>query len=207
MIVTLTLAALLCRTALGLFGLQILLDRALLGKLFFRVNTWISIVLLGTALALRVPRVFERGPEGQVLAPGGGWPLAGLLLYFGCLVLLVQYLVALRTGRGGWIRATQRLFLPLGAAALVVDTLATMPDPTGFAAVLAPLVAVSSSLILGAVLLAMMLGHWYLVIANLSIKLLARASAAYIWTSIARSLWWPRVTKPPTGCRTPIASL
>ena len=188
MAVSLTLAALLCRIALGLFGLQILLDRALLGKLFFRVNTWIALALLGAALAVRLPPAFERGPEGLSLALGSGWELAGLSLYFGCLVLLVQYLVALRSARGGWILAVQRLFLPLAAAAIVVDTVATAPASAGLAVYVAPVAAVSSSFILGAVLLAMMLGHWYLVISNLSIRLLARASAAYIWATALRAV-------------------
>ena len=123
MAATLTFWALLTRAAVGLFALQVILERELLGKLFFRVNTWIAAVLLILGLAFRLPAVLPEVASDGLPSPWSLGALMGPALYFGCLVLLLGYLLALRRARPLWIDRIQRVFVPFGVASLAVDSL------------------------------------------------------------------------------------
>ena len=68
-----------------------------------------------------------------------------------------------------------------------MDSLAGLQDATPLAMALVPLSALTSSFLLGSAMLAMLLGHWYLVLANLSIRLLARATIAFILAALLRA--------------------
>jgi hypothetical protein len=131
------------------------------GRKFFILLTLISLILYGLAFVV----------EGLALS----W------LHAGCAALLIVYNVSLPPS-GGRL-STLLLFsaVVLGNGGLVLDGLSersALPGPMVQAPLQLALAAISSSLLLGSSLVAMVLGHWYLVARGLSFHLLERAVIA-----------------------------
>ena len=161
---------------IGLLGCLLLVPYKRLGRGFFRFNVLLGLGFLVIAAAFR-----RGGPAGDALA---------LLV---ALVLAAGTVVSLR-----FRRSPLSLWL-LGAAvaAGLVSTLgeAAWLAGTGTIQLSAPLLAaqfITSSILLGAVLLDMILGHWYLVIPGLSfghLERMTRVLAIALVLRVAVSAW------------------
>ena len=142
----------------GLLGCLLLVPYKRLGHGFFRFNVLLGLCFLVIAAAFR-----RGGPAGSSMAL-----LAGILLAAGTVV-------SLQFRR----HPISRWLLVAAVAAGLVSMLgeATQLAGAGAVPISAPLLAahfITSSVLLGAVLLDMILGHWYLVIPGLSFGHLQR---------------------------------
>ncbi len=154
--------------SLGCGGLlQIYLaDRRAFGPGFVRLLAWLfgTFVVLGTVLSL----------SGSGGPPWGAW---SVLLTLAAVAALAHAL-AVGSGKRGLEEGLRPLILApawIGCAqlgALVLE----LPDGTGFLTVLAA--AVTSGLVTGGALGAMLTGHWYLIDRKLDFAILERSNLA-----------------------------
>ena len=141
---------------LGLLGCLALLPFKRLGREFFRFNVLLALGFLLVAAAFRWGR-----------EPALGWDLAA------CIFLLVAYVVSLRWRRNPVSPALLLSALAAGVVSVARQAMGSS-QPGGAAAPLLAAHFLTSAALLGAVLLDMILGHWYLVIPGLSFGHLRR---------------------------------
>jgi hypothetical protein len=151
--------------AAGTALLLLLFPVRTLGKGFFALHGAIASVFAGIAASLRPPG----------LPPALGW---------GIFASLALYTLAAQADRASLARPV----LALGAGAAVVGlarVALAVPRPSGDAWVVAG--ALLGGLFLGAVLLCMNLGHWYLISRSLPFRLLARGALLFAALAVART--------------------
>lgn len=139
----------------GLFGL-LLIPPGDFGRGFHRFTVALATLLVGAGLA------------GGSLPGPAGWALV---------VASIAYLLMAQWGRVAWLRPGLAVLVTLGVVALLT---APRHPPRAPVLVVHPSASVANALaaaaLLGAVSLAMLLGHWYLVIPRLRIGHLRRLS-------------------------------
>lgn len=151
----------------GLFSL-LFVTPSDFGKEFHRFSGLMVVLLMGAGLG------------GGALQGPLGWGVGvGTALW----VFLVQW------GRLSWIRPSLLLLTGLGVAALLSGASASprlpiLDTPAGFAEAN----ALAAAVLLGSVSLAMLLGHWYLVIPGLHIRHLQRLTNLLGAALLCRSL-------------------
>lgn len=144
-------------------------------KNFFRFCAWLAGALIGLTLPFRYqPRFFEPTTFAMTVL---------------CLVTLTAYLAALWSGRLGWARN----FLLVSAMTAILTTgldMEALKRLTGFAAA-PPLLYTSfflSSLLLGSSMMAMLIGHWYVMDTAMSIEHLKKLSTFFTTAAAVRVL-------------------
>jgi len=140
--------------ALGGLASLLLVEPKDFGKGFHRFIGFLAALLLAAGLA------------GGALGGASGW---SALVSCALWVLLVQW------GPVDWIRATLSIPILLACWALLSGTAYPPRAPLlELSAWIAPVNALAASLVVGSVSLAMLLGHWYLVIPGLPVRHLRR---------------------------------
>ena len=169
--------------ALGLFSGLLVVDRRAIGAGFTRL-------LVAFALASLIPGLLlTRGASAS--APGSACAIAFALLGVALLFGAGRMKPALETAV---IAATSAC----GAAALLLAVRAQVPHESAAALPLACASSLGSTLVLGWVVGAMILGHWYLVtpdlpVAHLGRLTLAALAATYVKLALlAVTAWWFR---------------
>jgi hypothetical protein len=181
--------------AAGIFAFLPLVSVKEGGRRFFEVSIAIGATSLAAALGVRL----VAGLEPDLLHRGA--LVAGF-------VGLALSIVALRVVRGpDFLRARPWLAAAgaAGGGALVAEALALSPgSPLPVAAVLFVPSLLAGAALMGSVLLAMILGHFYLVIPRLTIDPLRRLTNGYLGSILARlvvagavlALAWPLEVEP-----------
>jgi hypothetical protein len=149
--------------ALGLFAGLLLLDRRAIGAGFTRLTAALAVACLIPGLLL------VRGPAGP--SPG---TITAVLFGAGC--LLVLFLAG--RPRPALETAIVAFTSLLGAIALFAAVRAQTPQNGAALLALASTSTLASTLVLGLVVGAMLLGHWYLVTPDLPVAHLGRFTAA-----------------------------
>jgi hypothetical protein len=168
------------------------------GRKFFLFNGAVALALGGIALGARL-----LGPGRPGVLPG----LPAALLGAAALALVASYLVLASLGRDP--RLVLRAGAALSALAVMADALALHAGrarlPAGL--LLHVLNASTSAWLAGSILLAMILGHFYLVIPRLSIEplralfrfSLAGLAARLLLVAVAGAIWWSTLEGAPLG--------
>jgi hypothetical protein len=157
--------------ALGLFAGLLIVDRRALGPGFTRL-------LAAFSLASVVPfLLLARAADGSnlALALGGAFALACALLLFGAGRLssgIESAFVVLATGAA--------------VAAMLLAVRSQVPQHSAASTALAAVSSVASTLVLGLVTGAMILGHWYLVTPDLPVAHLGRVTRAALVATYAK---------------------
>jgi hypothetical protein len=164
--------------AVGQLLIPTFISRETIGNLFYRVVSLVSLILLGLAVLAEPYADLSLGDLLKGSGIMGSHQAAALgLAVLSLVVLLANQILFPRLNR-----ATLLAAFGLGLAAVVFDSL-TYPEfqPTrSVDMALAGLNGVTSAMMLGGVLAAMITGHWYLVTSKLSIRPLKIASAIFI---------------------------
>jgi hypothetical protein len=154
--------------AAGILGALLLLPFPELRRFFFALNATLAFAMLCLAAPFRLS-VFG-GVTGEGMTWGAMW--TGSLASGLAMVLVITYVSALYLPAGrqakGWLR--------LATASALVATAADgwLAARGGAGAVLFSLNALAAAALLGSVIVAMILGHWYLVRWRLSVDHLVR---------------------------------
>lgn len=143
------------------------------GQGFYRFFGFTCVTLQTLAVGMAI----LMGPAFDPLFRGAAWTLGASLFFTLC------FTIALKVRIKWFLWTCFSLALLTGLIAI-----AYFPWEGQYAHAMKSLHAVSSALLLGAITLAMMLGHWYLVTPRLSIDPLKRYSAAYILLTIWMAL-------------------
>ncbi len=150
------------------------------GQGFYRFFGFFCVALYTLAVGLAL----MMGPAFDASYHRAAWALAVSLLFTLCFTLALRVRVPWFLWANFWLAVIAGVlgigFFPLYAGSNEIWVSAHF---------------ISSALLLGAVILAMMLGHWYLVIPKLSITPLKRYSALYIFLTLIKALelaaaWW-----------------
>ncbi len=159
--------------SVGLLVSILFLSLEEIGKLYFRVTTITALILIGFAL---------------LAAPTGEQAAAQVRLVF--YVLTVATLVVYNLLMPRFHRPLLVVAAVLGLVGVVSHALTLLPEDQASLGTGALFVgtAVSSALLLGSVLAAMITGHWYLVQHKLSLEPLKTSSRLYLGSVFLRSL-------------------
>lgn len=119
-----------------------------------------------------------------------GWQLLSSTIFLLLLVAFTAFLFLKDEGRGSpSLRSGQRLFLRLALLGGAVNLFfVALPFTSHQSPVLLILSFSTSSLFLGSVVVAMLLGHWYLVEPGLSIRPFKRLAALYLGSCLLQGL-------------------
>lgn len=156
------------------------------GKRFFRFCGLLSVALLGLA-------VWSAPASSWTFSQslGGGWdfrPLA-TLLFLGVLVIALLFVCAAMTERNRLKQISLPVAGVLGMAGVVLDSLHAVPaDAVGAMPLLYAASAMASTLFLGSVIYAMILGHWYLVVPALPNKPLESLARVIVGTTASKAI-------------------
>jgi hypothetical protein len=164
----------------GCIGLAPVVPWRAVGKGYYVMMLSIGLGLLAVALLFR----FSAGPGG--ILRGGDLMEEGWLLLYG-----LTSLAALGLFLGGRGEVGARFALSatyLGGAAVVSDVVRVLPGMASPAAGIALLAFnfVAGTLLLGSVLSAMLLGHWYLVVKDLPVEPLKTLTVLFFVALAAR---------------------
>jgi len=160
--------------AAGILGAVLIAPREELGRFFSTLNAGLAAALLGLAAPLR-PAPFA-APPGP---PSAASLLAGTALALALAFVVILYLPGGRGGRGvlpGGRRGRWVLVAATAAALIATALDGWAAAPQGAAAALFGANALAAAALLGSVIVAMNLGHWYLVRVRLSESHLVRFS-------------------------------
>lgn len=153
----------LSQIAVGIILILLTIPLEKVGRGFFAFHAWLALALEAVALALDRTQLAAHAP-------------------FAVLLLILVALFQLRK-----LRRTRMVMI--GAAICGVAALAAGAARLGntpAAAISGTLVILSSALVLGSILIAMNLGHWYLVIKGLPFELLGAANRTFIRSLVLR---------------------
>jgi len=180
-------------TAAGILAALLVPPFADLGRFFFTFNA----ALAFGSLCLAAP--FRPGPLATLADPGARTGGVASLAAAAALLLVIAYVTALYRPRGGsgrWVLA----------AAAIAALLATAADgwraDAGGAGWIFGASALSAAALLGSVIVAMNLGHWYLVRSRLSVSHLVRLARLLAWAVgvraavVAAGLLWAAAASP-----------
>jgi len=180
---------LLSHLAVGLVLILLFVSFKQAGKGFFRFHTLLALGLLAGALlaypheGFRFSRIFQDHAKGFLEATAG-W---SLLLFVLCGLLILAYNFSPVSYRN-WLLVA---LAALGSAAVIGDaTTYVFPGPRmSWELWLRPVSAILSSVTLGSVLLSMTLGHWCLVVPQLSVSALRKMSLIFFSALALRALF------------------
>ena len=162
--------------AFGVVLVMVPIPAETVGPRFYRLNLGIAAGLLAVTLLIEQ---FFVGPDSSWLWEG---PMLPLYAVWGCFVLCVGIVVLAKWGTG---RLWLQMILLLGATAAVAglameaQRFAREVSQVPWAATAYFLGLASSVFLLGAVLVAMNLGHWYLVVLDMPFRYFRRFSILF----------------------------
>lgn len=172
--------------ATGLLFVTLFISLEEIGKLYFRVTSGVAFALIFIAM---LSEPFGSIPFSEVLnlKAASDFPQkATYMSFYICLGLIAGYNLILPR----FHRPLSIAMFFFGLMGVIFFALASAP--TAFPATVTPWVAaansVSSAMILGSVLAAMITGHWYLVQHKLSMTPLKNSTLIYVFAVIARGL-------------------
>jgi hypothetical protein len=146
---------------------------------------YVMMLLIGLGLAGVSWLFIASGKPTGLLAPIGRFESIRLLAYT---VLSLSTLLVFLSGRGEQGASLSRTTAIVGLVAVIMDVAGAKEASVSPAATI-PLLAfnfVSSALLLGSVLSAMLLGHWYLVVKDLPVEPLKRLTVLFFVALAAR---------------------
>ncbi len=173
--------------ATGLLFVSLFISLEELGKLYFRVTSGVAFALIFLAMlsqpfgSIAFTELFSFNAESDFAQK------VTYLSFYACLAVIAAYNVFLPR----FHRPLLILMFSFGLMGVVFFALANAPTASA-ASVTTWMVAangVSSALILGSVLAAMITGHWYLVQHNLSLNPLKKSTLLYVLAVIIRGLF------------------